>query len=526
MTKKYLRKLPCEKCGSSDGKQEIEDDGIIDHYCFSCNNYFPPVDASSRATHFDPTKLPFGPLKARGIKQYIAESYGVRVEYSETTGEESAYWFPRTKDDKITGWQVRRLPKDFTSVGDVRGCQLFGQSNAGSGGKFIIITEGNDDCLAARQLLLDQGKNYRVVSVPSGANSKSIKDNLEWLEKFDTIVLALDQDGPGQKLAKEIAGLLTPGKVKIASFSEKDANDMLLKGKGNEFYKAIMNAKEQKPDGIVSIEEIYEEATKPVERGLPWPWPTLTRITYGRRRKELYGFGAGTGAGKTEGFKEVIQHIIMTEDLPVGLFFLEEHPALTAKVVAGKINNKMFHVPDAGWTDDELKAGIDSLRDKVYLYNHFGQKDWQTIKSKIRYMVVSLGIKDIFLDHLTAIVADAVDVNKELERVMADMAALTQELDFTMYYISHLTRPHTGPSHEEGGRVTSAQFRGSGAIGFWTHYLFGFERNQQAESEIERNTVTFRVLKDRYTGQATGITFPLYYNNKTGRFLEDIISEF
>lgn len=523
MTKKYLRKLPCELCGSSDGKQEIEEDGVIHYHCFVCGEHQEEKKESRAKKGVD---LPFGALKSRGIPQYIAEEYGVRIEYSETTGEEVAYWFPRTKGGVVTGYQVRRLPKDFKAVGDTKNCELFGQVQAGQSGKFIIVTEGNEDCLAAKYMLMQAGKNYRAVSLPSGANIKAVKDNLEWLEKFDTIVLALDQDGPGKKLAKEIAGLLSPGKVKIASFSEKDANKMLDEGKGKEFYRAILNAKEEKPDGIVSIEEIYEEATKPIERGLAWPWPTLTRVTYGRRRKEIYGFGAGTGAGKTEAFKEVIQHIIINDNLPVGLFFLEEHPALTAKVIAGKLNNKMFHIPDAGWTEEELSDGINSLRDKVYLYNHFGQKDWQTIKSKIRYMVVSLGIKDIFLDHLTAIVAEANDVNKELERVMADMAALSQELDFTLYYISHLTRPHQGPSHEEGGRVTSAQFRGSGAIGFWTHYLFGFERNQQAEGEVERNTVLFRVLKDRYTGQATGITFPLYYNNKTGRFLEDIISEF
>ena len=240
----------------------------------------------------------------------------------------------------------------------------------------------------------------------------------------------------------------------------------------------------------------------------------------------MYGFGAGTGAGKTEAFKEVIRYIVEEDNLPVGVFFLEEHPSYTVKVLAGKMHNKKYHVPDGDWTPEELKESIGVLSGKVYLYNHFGQKDWTTIKSKIRYMVVSLGIRDIFLDHLTAVVADAVDVNKELERVMADMAALTQELNFSLYFVSHLTTPSNGPSHEEGGRVTTSQFRGSRTIGYWSHFLFGFERDQQAEEEGIRNTVTFRVLKDRYTGIATGHTFPLYYNQKTGRFLEDVVEEF
>ena len=526
MKKKYLRKLKCPKCPSSDGYQEIEENGKLHYHCFVCG-YHKEQEGDEEINTLDSIRsLPSAPLLARGIKPNIAEEYGVKVEYSEETGDQKTYFFPRTKKGQVTGYQGRELPKTFFSVGDTKNCELFGQHLLGSGGKLLIICEGNEDTLAAKQMLRQCGKNYPVVGLPNGANVKPIKDNLERLELFDTIILLFDQDDPGKKAAEEAVSLMSPGKIKIASIPFKDANEMLLAHKEQDFLGYIYAAKEQKPDGIVSITDIYQEAIKPVQHGLPWPWPTLNKYTYGRRRKELYGFGAGTGAGKTEAFKEVIEHTIQELQLPVGLFFLEEHPAHTAKIIAGKMHNKKFHIPDSGWTAEELSSAIDELKDKVYFYNHFGQKDWKTIKNKIRYMVVSLGIKDIFLDHLTAVVAEATDVNKELEKVMADMAAMTQELDFTMYFISHLTRAGQGKSHEEGGRVTSSQFRGSGTISFWSHYLFGFERDQQAEDESVRNTVLFRILKDRYTGLGTGVTFPLYYNHQTGRFLEESITEF
>ena len=50
--------------------------------------------------------------------------------------------------------------------------------------------------------------------------------------------------------------------------------------------------------------------------------------------------------------------------------------------------------------------------------------------------------------------------------------------------------------------------------------MFGLERDQQAEDLHERETTTFRILKDRYTGQGTGMTFPLNYNHETGRLYE------
>jgi twinkle protein len=50
--------------------------------------------------------------------------------------------------------------------------------------------------------------------------------------------------------------------------------------------------------------------------------------------------------------------------------------------------------------------------------------------------------------------------------------------------------------------------------------MFGLERNQQAEDERERQTTTLRVLKDRYTGQATGELIYLGYDKNTGLLFE------
>jgi twinkle protein len=59
-------------------------------------------------------------------------------------------------------------------------------------------------------------------------------------------------------------------------------------------------------------------------------------------------------------------------------------------------------------------------------------------------------------------------------------------------------------------------FRGSRAIGFWCHFMFGLERNQQAEDETERATSTLRCLKDRFTGAGTGQTMRIHYHRPSG----------
>lgn len=52
-------------------------------------------------------------------------------------------------------------------------------------------------------------------------------------------------------------------------------------------------------NGFETLNTLYRKNT--------WPFPTLTKLTYGRRKGELYGFGAGVGVGKprkTQSIKE------------------------------------------------------------------------------------------------------------------------------------------------------------------------------------------------------------------------------
>ncbi|MCR5870694.1 hypothetical protein LRS12_08230 [Sphingomonas sp. J344] len=135
-------------------------------------------------------------------------------------------------------------------------------------------------------------------------------------------------------------------------------------------------------------------------------------------------------------------------------------------------------------------------------------------------MVLGLGIKDVFLDHLTALLAFAEDDRKALDVIMADLASLVEQHDFTLYLISHLTTPD-GKAHEEGGRVLEKQFTGGRAIARWSHNMFALERDKQRPDD----PTTFRILKDRETGDATGVTFGLQYDRDTGRLFEVDLEE-
>jgi twinkle protein len=294
-----------------------------------------------------------------------------------------------------------------------------------------------------------------------------------------------------------------------------------MKGQGKAVISAMWDAKAFRPDGIIDIDSVIDKACQDIQIGRPWPWAPLTERTYGRRYGELYGFGGGTGCGKSTVFKQIAQHSIQTEDMPVGLIMLEEPASMTARTRAGMMMGKRVHVPGVEYDREQLRATLNSLGGRVFLYDHFGSMSFDVIKQKIRYMVRALGVRDIFLDHLTALAA-AIDTDerKAIDAIMAELSSLCQELECTIYYVSHLTTPE-GKAHEEGGRVLEKQFRGSRAIAYWSHFLFGIERDKQDED----GATVFRVLKDRYTGDAAGLRFGLRYSTDTGLLEECALPE-
>jgi twinkle protein len=458
-------------------------------------------------------------LPKRGLLEETCRLFGYLPASVGSQPAQVAQYVAADGSGTVVAQHVRLPGKEFFWRGDVKAAEpLWGMHLWRDGGKMVVITEGEIDAMSVSQA---QGNKWPVVSIKSGASGakKDVAAALPWLERFETVVLLFDSDEPGQRAAQEAALVLPPGKAKIAKLPLKDANEMLVAGRAKDLIDAIWGAKEFRPDGIITLADVRDAAIEPPETGLPWWDERLTAVTYGRRLGEVYTFGAGTGCGKTDWLLQQIAYDLDVLGLRVGAFLFEQAPRETAIRLAGKVAGKRFHVPDAGWTREELVEAVDAVASKpLYLYNHWGQSSWDVVKPYIRYLVRSCGVTSIYIDHLTAFASGSQDERGMLEALMGEVAGLAQELRVMVHLVSHLSTPEGRP-HEEGGRVMIRHFKGSRAIGYWSHYMFGIERNQQAEDEEERRRALFRVLKDRYTGQAAGVVLPLTYSQETGRLV-------
>lgn len=526
MPAELIGHFPCP-CGTSSDAFAHYDNGW--GHCFRCSKNI-PLDKEGEPSE---TKEDRRGRKV-SAKDLIREGTEVRALRKRKISEETCKKFgyltgtfkgkpvqiaQYVKNGRVVAQKLRDANKKMVLLGDTKDLPLFGM-HLWNSGKILVITEGEIDAMSVSQA---QGNKFAVVSVPNGASSaaKSIAQHLDYVDQFDRVVLMFDMDEPGREASQEAAEVLPPGKAYIAELPLKDPNEVLVEQGTKPLVEAIWQAKPWRPDGVVGIGDIKDKLFKPVEWGKPWPWQSLTEFTYGRRPGEIYMFGAGVGIGKTDVFTQTIAFDITELNEKVGIIYLEQPVQETVQRIAGKIDKRQYHIPDGDWEMDDYKSSVDRLieNDHVRLYQHFGSKDWETIKRTLRFFATYDGITHVYIDHLTALVANAEDERRALDALMADMAGIAQELGLIIHCISHLTTPE-GKSHEEGGRVMEKHFTGSRAIARWSHFMIGLERNKQAEDPAERQTTTVRVLKDRYTGRGSGRTMLLRYDHGTGHLSE------
>lgn len=532
-----LYKTACGACGSSDANA-VYDDGHT--YCHKCHTY----------GRSDGEEVPHTPAKGARMEDLIigtVEAIPAR-KLDDRTCQKYNYQVGTFRGRKChiaplydeAGTMVAQKirykneagEKDFAVLGDIkRALPLFGQHLCRDGGKLVVVTEGEIDALSVTQAM---GLSWPAVSVPQGAPSakKFIAKALGFLERFDKVVFCFDEDEPGRAALAECLPLLSPGKAFVASLPLKDANEMVKAGRSKELVDAVWGASAYRPDGIVDLDDIMDEAAEDAEWGLPWPWVTMTRNTYGIRRSALYVWGAGTGSGKTTLMKQLMvtamrpdlmeDHSVLgltPEPRKVASLFFEEAPKHTLKTMGGMVIRKRVHVPGTEYDRDAHRAAMESFRG-LFFPIRLRSRSWDEVQSTIRYLNHAEGVRDFFIDPMTALVATAEDERRALDAIMAELAGLAEELDVTVHLVSHLSTPD-GKSHEEGGRISEKHFRGSRSVAYWAHYMMGLERDKQ-----DPNCPTVcRGLKDRLTGDAVGPFIAFTYNRDTGLMEEAPLPE-
>lgn len=518
----FLYHTSCE-CGSSDGRS-VYSDGHS--FCFVCSAWTPPTGEAPKKRRANVALIDgeFRPLLKRGISEDTVKKFGYKVgEDKHGNVVQIAPYYDN--EGNIVGQKIRTQDKKFKVLGTLENATLFGQQLWRDGGKRVVITEGEIDCMSVSQVF---GNKWQVVSVPNGAQGalKALKTQLEWLEQFDEIVIAFDNDKEGQKAARECAVLFKSGKVKIANWTPyKDANDYLQNGRGADIAPVIFGAKAYRPDGIITGSDLKLADLMKDEAifAFDTPYDKLNATLKGLRKGEITTFAAGSGIGKSTLVRECAAHLMTTHGLNIGYVALEESIKKTAIGLMGiDLNvpmgdlflNRKIVAPEA--FEASYKRMVNN--GKLYLYDHFGSLESENLLLKLRYLAVSCDVDFIVLDHISIVVSGIEDGEERriIDNLMTQMRSLVESTGVGLLLVTHLSVPKDGKPHEEGGRVTLSQLRGSGSIKQLSDNIIALERNQQDDEAADESNI--RVLKNRLLGD-TGLADHLKYHKTTGRLL-------
>ncbi len=534
---------PCPVCNSSDAVG-VNEDGSAK--CFSCDTFMPNYEQSCEGNNMEvqtdntfkqPDNIEVGSFSAltdRKISKDTAQKYGVKVVH-DLQGNVIKHMYPFYNGYEISATKTRSVKdKIFFWHGTKAETGLFGQQLF-KGGKYITITEGECDAMAAYELL---GSKWAVVSIKSGASGavKDIKESLEFFDDFENVIIAFDNDKAGKEASQKVARLFKPSKAKILSLPNgwKDPNDMLRSNRHKEFVESWWASKVYTPSGVINVSEQRDKFhNREKKTSIPYPWEGLNEKLYGLRQGELVTLTGGTGLGKSSVTRELEHHLIKSTTDNVGVIALEEDWRRTIDGILSIEANARLYIDQEreNFSKEELDKFFDVLYDgdnknRVWVHSHFGTNDIDDIFSKLRYMIIGCECKWVVVDHLHMLVSAVHegDERRAIDSIMTKLRSLVEETGAGIVLVSHLRRVDGNKGHENGIEVSLSHLRGSNSIGQLSDCVIALERNQQSDDADEARTTKMRVLKSRYTGDV-GLASHLLYDKDTGRLSEVDMSD-
>lgn len=564
-----VEKMGCPECGAKKANQVFyNSDGTYSSYCFSCSHFsdnpyneidiakLPKPKIKSREEIEEELKevrdYPFVDVPQRKLRAANLEKFGVKVALNEADGKTPmAMYFPYTKNGNITGYQVKTVgfkENKVFSIGDAKGCDLFGWEEAKRSGAYrLIITEGPVDAVAVWQIYtrFNEKEEYlpAVVSLPYGAgqayNSIS-KVSAEINRLFKEVIFCFDNDEAGKEAAKKCS-LLIP-KATSVILPEKDANACIMEGRAKAAYSALAFQKEvAKNTSLVRGASVRELAKQPAQFGeLSLPFDNLNKALRGIRYGDNIYIAAGVKCGKTVLKNCLAAHFMSVDDQKVFMACPEESNVNSYKLIAGQLAGRVFHDPEVEFDEvafDEVAPIIDK---NLFMLDAFQHVGWSTLKRDI-ITAVEEGCKVVMIDPITNLTngMESGEANRVLQDFAQDIAAMAQDLKFAAFMFSHLkaNEAHLGEdrrqkyyekgqfvdlgncAHEAGGSIYSNQIAGSRAMMRSATGVWGILANKDPDLDEEiRNTRTLQVMEDRQFGVSG--KFPLFYNKNTSRFRE------
>jgi twinkle protein len=404
----------------------------------------------------------------------------------------------------------------------------------------LIIVEGEVDAMT----VVEAGFS-NVVSVPLGAgNFGWIEENFNFLEQFDEIIIASDNDDPGVKMEKECTRRLGSWRTKVVDIprtvedkkgktrSVNDLNEVLYFCGREKVIDLILNAKDSPVPGVVDfadIEDIDLDAMDGIPTGLPELDRLLMKLFYGT----LNIVTGINGSGKSSFLNQVICRCL--DEGENAYLFSGELPNFQTKnwinfIFAGQRNVEQHSYNGSTYYKvlPEAKRAISNYyRGRLFIREDGHSKKKEDIMQSMEDSVRKYGTKLVILDNMTAL-----DLGGSADTRLTKQQELVSDLiEFAVKYqvaVILVVHPH---KIDMMRRLSKMDVQGVSAVIDLAHRIISLyrvqEKDKQGQPSVRKEggylvpplkaDVVIDILKDRMTGYENG-SVNVFYDKPSRRF--------
>lgn len=520
------RKKSKEKCLSVDVSEKV----WLCHHCGfkgSLNN----KPDSEIIKHF---KLPKQEIKTTLPKNVIVWFHKRGI--SESTlikckigyGDNKDIQFPYYKDGKIVNIKHRVYPKKFWQEKDAEKC-LYRFDDIQVGGNFLIITEGEIDCLS----FIEAGYHC-VTSIPDGAPSATskefhtkfdfLKSAEELIKLYPKIILATDSDAPGKMVEQELARRIGQEKCYRIEYPEdcKDGNDVLVKCGPDRLKQLADNAHPFPVEGLFSASDFKNEVATlydmGVNSGLSAGWKFLDEF-YTVKGNEFTVITGIPGAGKSTWIDNLVVNMVSEHDWKFLFFSPENWPvgrhvqSILEKILKQPFGTNSRHT--TRMTKEDALETVEILGKYIFfVYPEEGYLTVDEILEKARIAIFRHGINGVIIDPWNEIDHDY-DGMTEAQYLSKSLSKIRQFAKRNGIHIWVIAHPKNLIKDKDGNYKPPTMYEISGGA-HWRNKSDNGICLYREDYRSSETTVIIQKIRFKETGKIGQIK--LHYSEDTGNY--------
>jgi twinkle protein len=531
------------KSNSKDMTLSRKDDGAVVYFCHHCDAQGsvqpkrriqlaavpqPKIVSNALSQHH------YEWLAKRGISKYTADRaklFSADKWFARLNKTADCIGFPYYRDGALVAAKYRSFPeKDFTQ--DSGGAHDFFGIDHVDKGKPLVIVEGEIDALTLMEAGIEN-----AVSVPSGAPIKVADGKVlpsedkkfayvwnarEIIDAVPYVVLATDQDGPGQALAEELARRIGKEKCRVAKFDAKDLNDIFLDPtrQGAEAVKEVIEKAQPYPVSGLSDAGTYEDRindlfTKGTGKGFSTGYSSVDSI-YTVAPGQLTVVTGYPSSGKSNFIDQVMVNLARANDWKFAVCSFENQPEIHITRLMEIYTQKRFFEGKERMTQHERDTAFAWVKEHFLFIDSQGEEPntLDSILDRARVAVKRMGVRGLIIDPYNYI-----DLNRDntteteaISNMLTRVQKFCKAHDVHTFFIAHpskINRAGVEQPRPDGMSI-------SGSMAWWAKTDNGITVHRQEQ------WVEIAVWKCRYRWVGTQGETSLLYNKTAGTYSENL----